>query len=134
MQRYRLYMVVVGLTSIMLLSACNSSPYALKFRELGDADKIEININRADRLEYVTDKAKIQRAAAFFEKYRDGWVSLPSGGGAPVFMRFLKNGEDLATFGVGPTFLTVGASTRYPDVADIEAMARGVGLQWPPPR
>jgi hypothetical protein len=118
----------------MLLTGCTAPPHRLAFGDLAAADQIEVSLNLADNQQQITDRSKIKESAAFFERYRDGWVTMPSGGSAPIFLRFLKDGQDVGTFGVGETALTVGSSTRYPPTAEIEAMVRGLGLQWPPPR
>ena len=76
---------------------------------------------------------QIKQAAAFFDRYRDGWVSMPSGGSAPVFMHFIRNGQDIGTFGVGKGHLTVGSSTRYVPDDQIAEMVRGLGIDWPRP-
>ena len=88
---------------LILFTGCSSPPYRLEFGDLAAADQIELSVNLADRRQYLTDKSKIKEAAAFFERYRDGWVTMPSGGSAPISMRFLKDGQDIGTFGVGET-------------------------------
>ncbi len=49
----------------------------------------------------------------------------------PDLLAVSEKRSDIGTFGVGETALTVGSSTRYPPNNEIEAMVRGLGLQWP---
>ena len=117
-------------------SACNSAR-RLEFGGLATADRLELNLSAnsfgtAAKLITVTDRSQIDDAAAFFNRYHDGWVNVWSGGAAPLFLRFYKGGEDLATFGVGERFLSVGTWARYLPEAEIATLARRLGLPWPP--
>jgi hypothetical protein len=126
---------IAVMLAIVLGNACDLAgpgpPHRQEFGNLSTADRIELSISRAEGLRYVTDRAEIRRAAAFFERYREGWVTMPSGGGAPVFLRFLRAGEDIGTFGVAPGALSVGSSTRYVPDDEIAEMIRGLGIDWP---
>ena len=117
-------------------SACNG-PRAPKFGGLSKADRLELNLSlngfdAAAHLITVTDRSRIDDAAAFFNRYRDGWVNVWSGGSAPMYVGFYTGGENLGTFGVGQRFLSMGTWARYPPEAEIATLARRLGLPWPP--
>jgi hypothetical protein len=80
-----------------------------------------------------TDKPQIRDAAAFFDRYRDGWINVWSGGSAPLYLEFFKGGDTLASFGVGPSFLSVGTMSRQIPETEITALAMRLGLTWPRP-
>ena len=113
---------------VIVSIGCEAPPHRAVFGDLATADRIEL---RTNMLYVVTDRSKIQVAATFFDRYRDGWKTIPSGGGAPLFITFLKDGADIGTIGVGGGFLSMGSSTRYPPEAEITALVRGLGVPWP---
>jgi hypothetical protein len=86
-------------------------PYREAFGDLATADRIEVS---TDGTFMVTDRTQIEETAGFFERYRDGWTRVMDGGGAPLFMTFYKDRQDIGSFGVGQGFLSVGTGRRYP--------------------
>jgi hypothetical protein len=130
----RILAIRASLFTFLLMSAigCNPGPpFALKFGDLTKADKIEAGM---DKMYVITERPQIEAAAQFFERYRDGWTTVPSGGGGPLYIRFLQDGHDIGTFTVGEVYLAVGASVRRPPQEEITTMVRGLGLTWPRPK
>jgi hypothetical protein len=125
----RAFTIVAVSVWLLPVVACGKSPYSLKFVDLTLADQIEVT---TDKITIVTDKKQIDAAAQFFNRHRDGWTSVMDGGGAPLFLRFKRNGVDIGTFGVGQRYLSVGVSTLRPPEAEIAALVRGFGIPWPP--
>jgi hypothetical protein len=121
----------ISLLCLFILIGCSSPRHRQNFGDLAKAERIEIILNREGPLPPITDRSKIENTAAFFNRYREGWVTMLGGGGAPLSMRFIKDGEVIGSFGVGETFLSVGSSARYPPQPEITAMVRGLGLRWP---
>jgi hypothetical protein len=123
---------MTGVIAVVTLTlACAREPYRLRFGDLSMADRIEVT---SYKFYTVTDRDMIRKAAAFFERYRDGWTDVMDGGSAPYSMSFYKDGKDIGSFGVGPGFLSVGPSRRYPPETEIAEMVRGLGLPWPRPQ
>jgi hypothetical protein len=108
----------------------------LDFDDLRTADRIELN---ADESGFpgvgtitTTDPVRIQKAAAFFNGYHDGWINAWSGGAAPLFITFYRGDKKLQFFGVGPKFVAVGTLAKYPPPEEIAPMVKELGLPWPP--
>jgi hypothetical protein len=118
-----------AIVSLLLLApACEPQP---RFGDLSTADRLELNTNK---LVTITDRSQIRDAAAFFARYRAGWTNSWSGGASPLYINFLKGNEKLASFGVGPNFLTVGTMTRQVQEDEIATLAKRLDLTWPRPR
>jgi hypothetical protein len=79
----------------------------------------------------ITDQSRIIAAAAFFERYHDGWRDSFGSGAAPLHVAFYRNGEQNDGFGVLPRALTHGAWTRAILDDDVTALTMLLGVPAP---
>lgn len=130
----------IGAVVAVLIACCGAAcqPHSrrMEFGDLLTADRLELTADRISipvpAIITITDRSQIADAATFFNQHRDGWTNALSGGAAPLFVTFYKRDERLEAFGVGPRFLTLGTWTLYPPEAEITALAKRLGLMWPP--
>ena len=81
----------------------------------------------------ITDRAGIERAANFIERYRDGWIDVWSGPRAPlVLLNFSVGDRHVGDFGFSDRYLVAGSLSRDADPDEIARLARDLGLKWPP--
>jgi hypothetical protein len=133
--RHPLILAWLGSAALGVSSCGGPHPKHLDFGDLRAADRIEVvavwDGNRKDAP--ITDRAKIDRAARFIERYRDGWIDVWSGPRAPwVLLDFSVGDRHVGDFGLGGHYLVAGFLSRDVDPEEIARFARDLGLKWPP--
>ena len=137
MRIVRASVIVIGLASISSCQAmsCGPHPRRLEFPDYARAEKIDVIGTGREKVAEITDKAKIRDAAAFVERYHDGWIDAWTGPRAPSLqLQFYKDGKYLGEFGIADDYLVDGFLSRDVPPSQIAQLASRLGLQWPPAR
>jgi hypothetical protein len=105
----------------------------VEFGQIRTADRLSVRTTSDRIVVSITDPGKIQSAADFIGRYRDGWQDVLGGPRAPwLVLDFYRGDRYLGGYGLSTSYLVAGSLSRDTPPEQIAALASGLGLQWPP--
>lgn len=129
------YLFIVLACSVAGCGSCASDIRSLDFTSLSRADRIDVVTPVGEPLVTISDGQKVQNAAAFAERHRDGWREDWVGPRSGLLrLEFYRRGEYLGGYGVGMDYIVSAREFLFREASPegIRQLMTDLGVEFPP--